>query len=133
MIDIWIDENIDLFTNNNKWLQIVKNAAVEKKDTNKSIQMKHDEYKQKEALKEIIYKHAEKKIDDHRAKLRIKKFELYKKKTLDKRVDFNIKNTYIERQIEQNLGITKPSRFGKNLVATLKTKINNELKNNIQQ
>ena len=44
-----------------------------------------------------MFNYAVKKVEDHRAKLKMKKFEMYKKKTLDKRVDFNIKNTYIER------------------------------------
>ena len=92
MVDMWLDENIDIFTENDKWKNMIGKAALEKKDPNQSIQIKYDEYKQKEALKDLIYKYAEKKIDDHRAKLRIKKFEGYKAKFLAKYVDFNIKN-----------------------------------------
>ena len=96
-IDIWIDDNIELFTYDKNWQHIVKQQTLEKRDANKSIQIKYDELKQKEILKEIVFNYAVKKVEDHRAKLKMKKFEMYKKKTLDKRVDFNIKNTYIER------------------------------------
>ena len=92
MVDMWLDENIDMFTDNDKWKNMIEKAALEKKDPNQSIQIKYDEYKQKEALKDLIYKYAEKKIDEHRAKLRIKKFEGYKAKFMAKYVDFNIKN-----------------------------------------
>jgi hypothetical protein len=66
-------------------------------------------------------------VDEHRAKLRIKKFEMYKRKTLDKRVDFNLKNTFIERQIEQNLAITKKTNFKNKNIKKLRQTIQVEL------
>ena len=96
------------------------NAAKDKKVANNSIQLKYNEYLQKEALKELIYKYAEKKVDDHRAKLKVKKYDVYKSKFNNKYVDFNIKNTYFESQIEQNLGITKPNKLSKQLLAAIK-------------
>lgn len=66
-------------------------------------------------------------MDEHRAKLRIKKFEMYKRKTLDKRVDFNLKNTFIERQIEQNLAITKKTNFKNKNIKKLRQTIQVEL------
>ena len=41
-IDMWLDDNIDEFTQNDKWTGVVKNEALKRKDTNNSIKLKHD-------------------------------------------------------------------------------------------
>lgn len=122
-IDQWLDDNIDIFTQNSKWDQIVMNAAVERKIAGSSIQLKYNEYKKKEALKEIIYKHAERRVDDHRSRRRLKKYENYKRQFVSKHMDFNIKNEFFERQIEKNLGITKPNSLSKNVLAAIRASI----------
>ena len=99
------------------------NAAVERKIAGSSIQLKYNEYKKKEALKEIIYKHAERRVDNHRSRRRLKKYETYKKQFVSKHMDFNIKNEFFERQIEKNLGITKPNSLSKKVLAAIRSSI----------
>ena len=34
MVDMWLDENIDIFTDNDKWKNMIEKAALEKKEYN---------------------------------------------------------------------------------------------------